>query len=490
MRRVFVTAVAIVAGLGCPADEGMQPTPDYSLSLAPAALTIAQNGSGNATVNITRTNFTGAVTLSLSGAPAGVTGVFAPVAASDASAALTVNVGPTVVAAAYPITVNGTGTPGNRSTPLVLTVTATGAFTLAVAPNTLTLLPGASGNATVTITRDNFAGPVTLSLANAPAGVSGAFTPSSPTGTSSALVVNVGLTAPSTYALQVNGTGSPGTQQSALTLTVQNPCTILTPLPADTTVNGSLSIYDCRFGGPFFTDFYGVTLGAQAGLQVSMTASYDTYMEQYHQTGPFIAVNDDMDSTSLNSRIAIIAAPGAWVFAASSFDSVVTGSYALTVAPRAQTLTGCRGEPFRTWITRGVTITDQAEATDCTTIRAGGGRAFSDRVLITLSAAAPLSATVTSAAFNPRLELYQQTQAGPTLVASANGTGTSVTLAHTPAQTAVFRLEITTVDTVQTGAYTLNVTGPAPNVSQPIVLPFGPIERAMPRVSRGKAAPN
>ena len=53
-----------------------QPVGNYTLSLTPAALTIGQSARGGTTVTITRTNFSGPVTLSLGNAPAGVTGSF------------------------------------------------------------------------------------------------------------------------------------------------------------------------------------------------------------------------------------------------------------------------------------------------------------------------------------------------------------------------------------------------------------------------------
>ena len=474
MRRAQVVLLAVAAGLACSGDGGTQPAADYALSIAPGALTVGQTGSGSFTITITRTNFTGEVSFSLANAPAGIAGVFAPVAATGTSATLTLDVGATVVANTYNLTVIGNGTPGARSVPLTLTVTATGDFSLSVAPESLTIFQGGSGSAAVTINRTAFAGAVTLTLSNGPPGVTGSFTPPVPTGVSSALVVNVATPTPATYNMSVVGTGSVGTRSAPLVLTVVNPCNVFVPLPGDTTVNGNLTVSDCQFNGPFFTDFYGVTLAGQAGLQVTMSAGFDTYLEQYHVSGPFIAVNDDMDSTSLNSRINVIAAAGTYIFAATSFDPNITGSYSLTVAPRAQTLAGCRGEFYLTWITRGVSIADALQATDCTTIRTGGGRAYGDRVLITIFPVAPLSATLTSAAFNPRLELYEETGAGPTLVSSADGVSGTVTLTHTPAQPAIFRLEITAVDTVQTGAYTLNVTGPAPNVAAATRL-FGPL---------------
>src|SRR5206468_4061078 len=120
-------------------------TPDYALSLTPAALTITQGATGTATVTITRTNFTGAVTLSLGGAPAGVTGAFNPAAPTGTSSTLTVSVGAAVAPGVYNLTVDGTATAGNRSTPLTLTVTAPAPdYTLSVSPAALTISQGAS----------------------------------------------------------------------------------------------------------------------------------------------------------------------------------------------------------------------------------------------------------------------------------------------------------------------------------------------------------
>src|SRR4249919_361141 len=121
---VLVASLAITGG--CDSGGGTGVVADYALSLTPAALTIDQGANGNTTVTITRTNFTGAVTLSLGGAPAGVTGSFNPAAPTGTSSTLTVTVGAAVVPGVYNLTVDGTGTAGNRSTPLTLTVESQG----------------------------------------------------------------------------------------------------------------------------------------------------------------------------------------------------------------------------------------------------------------------------------------------------------------------------------------------------------------------------
>src|SRR5207249_5459576 len=122
-NRLFPTPVA---------PPGSEPTPDYTLSLSPAALMIVQGATGNTTVTITRTNFSGAVTLSLGNAPAGVTGSFSPAAPTGTSSTLTVNVGGGVAPGVYHLTINGTGSAGNRSTQLTLTVGTAGSGNVTV----------------------------------------------------------------------------------------------------------------------------------------------------------------------------------------------------------------------------------------------------------------------------------------------------------------------------------------------------------------------
>ncbi len=112
--------------------DEVSPLVALGLSRTPSALTIAPGGSGTVTVNLTRTNFTGAVTLSLSGAPVGVTSSFSPSAPTGTSSTLTLNVGGGVAPAVYPLTIDGTSSAGPRSTKLTLTVATGGSGNVSV----------------------------------------------------------------------------------------------------------------------------------------------------------------------------------------------------------------------------------------------------------------------------------------------------------------------------------------------------------------------
>lgn len=100
------------------------PLPDFELSVEPSAITIAQGASATTGVILSRTDFTGAVTLALNDAPVGVTGSFDPAAPTGVGSVLTVTVGAAVPPGIYDLTVEGTGAPGSRSDLLLLTVTA------------------------------------------------------------------------------------------------------------------------------------------------------------------------------------------------------------------------------------------------------------------------------------------------------------------------------------------------------------------------------
>src|SRR5213594_158288 len=293
----LVAGVAVV--VGCGTKESTGPAADYTLSLAPAALTIVQGATGNTTVTITRTNFTDAVTLSLGGAPTGVTGSFNPAAPTGTSATLTVSVGATVVPGVYNLTVNGSGSPGNRSTPLTLTVSAAPDYSLSLAPAALTIAQGATGTTTVTITRTNFTGAVTLSLGGAPTGLTGAFDPAAPTGNTATLTVSVGAAvAPGVYNLTVDGTGAPGNRSTPLALTVSAaPDYTLSLTPAALTIGqgatGNTTVTITRTN---FTDAVALTLGnAPTGV-----------------TGSFNPASPTGTSSTLTVSVGAAVAPGVY----------------------------------------------------------------------------------------------------------------------------------------------------------------------------------
>ncbi|MCC6317075.1 MAG: hypothetical protein IT361_05220 [Gemmatimonadaceae bacterium] len=181
----------------------------YTLAVAPATMALAPGSNGTATVNIDRTNFQGAVTLSLDSPPAGISATFLPAASTTNASTMTVSVGAAVAPGTYTVTVRGTATGlADRTAQFTLNVSAP-AYTIAIAPTQLTVQQGNAGTATLTISRTNFTGAVSLVFDSPPAGISGTFAPGTTTGTSSTFTVNVASNTPlGTYNLSLRATAT------------------------------------------------------------------------------------------------------------------------------------------------------------------------------------------------------------------------------------------------------------------------------------------
>lgn len=99
----------------------------YTLAVAPTSLSIPQGGSSTAQIALARTDFTGTVNLTVSGAPAGVTASFEPAAATGTSSILTVNVAGTAATGSATLTLRGAAEgQAERTATLNVTVTAGG----------------------------------------------------------------------------------------------------------------------------------------------------------------------------------------------------------------------------------------------------------------------------------------------------------------------------------------------------------------------------
>lgn len=103
------------------------PAPTLALSATPAALSIQQGASLNSTINIARSNFTGAVTLVASGLPGGVTAQFNTSPTTAITATLTLTVGAGVATGSYQVTITGSATGvTDATTTIALSVTSPG----------------------------------------------------------------------------------------------------------------------------------------------------------------------------------------------------------------------------------------------------------------------------------------------------------------------------------------------------------------------------
>src|SRR5438128_2987487 len=167
---------------------GAPANPDFALSATPASQTITQGGSTTYTVNISPSGgFTGAVSLSADGLPAGASASFSPNPASG-SATMTVDAGATTSTGSFSVTI--TGTSGNlshtASVSLVVNAAAVPDFSLSATPASRTVTQGGSATYTVNISPSGgFTGLVTFRASGLPTGATPNFSLNPATGNSS-----------------------------------------------------------------------------------------------------------------------------------------------------------------------------------------------------------------------------------------------------------------------------------------------------------------
>ncbi|MET9396890.1 glycosyl hydrolase family 18 protein [Kitasatospora sp. NPDC002965] len=261
-----------------------QPTNDFSVGVSPDSGSVVAGSSTSA--NITTAVTTGSaqsVSLTVTGAPAGVNATATPGSVTAGSpATLNITTAGTTTPGTYPLTITGTAPSGTHTSTYTLKVTSTqpgNDFSVGVNPvsGTVTAGAGTSANITTAVTSGS-AQSVSLTVSGAPAGVNATATPGSVTAGSPATlnITTAGTTTPGTYPLTITGTAPSGTHTSTYTLTV----TGVTPpggLVNGGLETGSLGPWTCQSGGSV------VSTPAHSGsyaLQVAASASQTGQCQQ------------------------------------------------------------------------------------------------------------------------------------------------------------------------------------------------------------------
>lgn len=117
-----------------------------------------------------------------------------------------------------------------------------------------------------------------------------------------------------------------------------DPCAVTRTIAPGQTVSGTFSSTDCTIsdgGGPsrFFQRF-GLTLGAATAIQLDMLSNaVDAYLiVQNAQTGATVAENDDVSTSSTNSRIIANLPAGQYIVNTTTFNAGEVGFYQLTAS--------------------------------------------------------------------------------------------------------------------------------------------------------------
>jgi hypothetical protein len=210
---------------------------DFGITLSPATIT-ANVGSSNSTFAVTTTSqngFSGSITVTLAGLPAGaMTSPASPFSvAAGSTQTVALSVPSTVPPGNFTLTVTGTSTSLIHSASLALTVDPLTDFSIAALPSTVTVNAGGSSSAfAVSITGQNgFTDPVVVTLAGLPPGAM--TSPASPFSVAPGSSQTVDLSVPSTV-LAGNFTLTASGTSAALTHSIELPLTVLGQLPVTT----------------------------------------------------------------------------------------------------------------------------------------------------------------------------------------------------------------------------------------------------------------
>ena len=175
-------------------------------------------------ITITRQGgFDGVVDFEILGAPDGLSGTFSPDPASGDQSTLTVSVAQSVAAGEYTLSVRGTSGGESATTDVTVNVVGTTSdptFSLALSPASVRVEAGESVTSQVKVQKtDSFSGDVTLSVENAPDGVSVSFDPRT-TRSSSQIRLSVDDATTGSYTLTIVGEGGGKTSRTNLGVTI------------------------------------------------------------------------------------------------------------------------------------------------------------------------------------------------------------------------------------------------------------------------------
>ncbi len=215
-----ITITGTASGLSATANLNLTiAATSFSLSSRSASVSLLQGGAQSLTITVVPANgFSGSVSLSAAGLPAGVTASFNP-QSTTTSSTLTLTASSTAALGAVNVTVTGTSGGLNATTTISLTV---GGFSLSVSPSSLAVQQISVANTTVSVNETSFSGTVTLSASGLPSGVTASFSPANTTTQSNLMITVTASAASGTSSIAINGTSGGVTETTTLTLTVRS----------------------------------------------------------------------------------------------------------------------------------------------------------------------------------------------------------------------------------------------------------------------------
>jgi hypothetical protein len=220
--------VLVVLGTASYAVLAAASKPDFSVAASPSSQTVSPGGKTTYGVSVSRlSGFTGSVSLSVSGLPAGTGSSFSvnPIGSSQSSSVLTVNTSSSTPAGSYTLAIKGTSGNISHSTSVSLVVQKgqTPDFAISASPTSQQVLQGDQNTYAVTVSSvAGFSGQVSLSVSGLPKGVTATASPSTvtPTGSSTLTVVAAPNASLGNYMLSITGMSGKLSHSAQVALTV------------------------------------------------------------------------------------------------------------------------------------------------------------------------------------------------------------------------------------------------------------------------------
>ncbi len=264
---------------------GLLPT-SFTLTATTSSQTVMEGNAASYALSIGAiSGFSGTVSFSVSGLPAGAAASFSPsTVTGSGSTTLTVTTSSSTPVATSTLTITGTSGSLTQTANVSLTVTpipAPSSFGLSTTTLTKSVLSGGTASYPLSVAATNgFSGTVGFTVTGLPAGATASFTPSTVTG-SGGTTLNVtttsGTTPLGTSTLTITGTSGSLTQSTSVTLAVvsslSSPSFSLTPTTTtDTVAIGSTASYPLTVGA--LNGFSGAVALSVSGLPAGTTASF------------------------------------------------------------------------------------------------------------------------------------------------------------------------------------------------------------------------
>jgi subtilase family serine protease len=350
-------------------DATVTVAPSMNLSLSTTSLTLYPSASGTSTVQVAIAGgFSHAVTLAVSGAPAGVTATLASTsfaAPGSGSSLLTIAAGPTAAAGTSTITV--TANSNNQTYTATLALTVVPAFTLTTSASAAAVLEGSNGSVNLS---GAFASgfPSTAAVVLTAAQTSGAALPAGVTVTPAAnlstgaptaklTIAATNTAAPGTYPITITGTYTVSQSvtvksTAAFTLTVAPSSSFtLAASPASLTVapgaSGTTTLTMTPVNGFNST----VTLAA-GSLPAGITASFAAASIP-HTGGQVVVTLKAANTVAAGSYTIPLTGTGGGVTIASNVTLVVSGFTLSAGASATLVRSGTVAVPFSSAVSNG-----------------------------------------------------------------------------------------------------------------------------------------